>query len=171
MILMSSDEQKKLRVGWFTFTCCEDSTVVFTEVLNDHWQEWRKLIDFVHARVLQKSNKMAEMDVAFIEGAISSADHKKRVEEIRQLSKWVVAVGACAVSGMPSAQRNNFDEKAKQEISFILDRFSHLEKVLSVKDVVKVDAELPGCPMDPGQFVEVVGKALDHFGVGPAESK
>ena len=61
-------KQKKLRVGWFTFTCCEDSTIVFTEVLNDHWQEWRRLIDFRHARVLQTKNVLDELDVAFVEG-------------------------------------------------------------------------------------------------------
>jgi coenzyme F420-reducing hydrogenase gamma subunit len=166
---MSDKEIKKLRVGWFTFTCCEDSTIVFTEVLNDHWKEWRKLIDFVHARVLQKKNAEGELDVAFIEGAISSEEQKKRVEEIRKKSTWVVAVGACAVSGMPSSQRNQFDEGTLKEIHFIMERFHHLEKVLSVKEVVKVDAELPGCPMDPKQFVETVNKALAHFGVVPAQ--
>ncbi len=159
------NERKKLRVGWFTFTCCEDSTVVFTEVLNDHWQQWRKLIDFRHARVLQAKNVLDELDVAFIEGAISSAGQKQRVEEIRSKSAMVVAVGACAVAGMPSAQRNNFDEKTREEIGFILERFHHLDKVQSVKETVEVDAELPGCPMNPDQFVELVNAALKKFGV------
>jgi len=166
---MVDKDGKKLRVGWFTFTCCEDSTIVFTEILNDHWQEWRKLIDFVHARVLQAKNDEDELDVAFIEGAISSEEQKKKVEGIRSRSKWVVAVGACAVNGMPSSQRNTFDEKTKKEIGFILERFHHLKDVLSVKDVVEVEAELPGCPMDPGQFVGVVKKALTEFKVGLAE--
>ena len=50
--------QKKLRVGWFTFSCCEDSTVIFTELMNERWQTWKKLIDFRHARVLQANNVM-----------------------------------------------------------------------------------------------------------------
>ena len=158
-------KQKKLRVGWFTFTCCEDSTIVFTEVLNDHWQEWRRLIDFRHARVLQTKNVLDELDVACVEGAISSEEQRKRLEEIRSKSKMVVAVGACAVTGMPSAQRNNFDAKTKQEISFIVERFHHLDRVQSVKETVKVDAELPGCPMDPDQFVALVNAALGKFGV------
>jgi UPF0176 protein len=63
-------EQKKLRVGWFTFTCCEDSTVVFTEIMNDHFEEWRRVLDIRHARVLQSKNVLDQMDVAFVEGAI-----------------------------------------------------------------------------------------------------
>ena len=25
---------KKLAIGWFTFTCCEDSSIVFIELMN-----------------------------------------------------------------------------------------------------------------------------------------
>jgi len=167
----TGEGQKKLRVGWFTFTCCEDSTIVFTEVLNDHWQEWRKLIDFVHARVLQAKNSEGDLDVAFIEGAVSSEEQKSKVEGIRERSKMVIAVGACAVNGMPSSQRNQFDEKTNQEIGFILDRFHHLEKVLSVKEVIEVDAELPGCPMNPDQFVELVNVALEKLEIVPAKEE
>ena len=67
---------KKLRIGWFTFTCCEDSTIVFTELLNAHWEQWRDKIEFVHAKILQNTNKWEPMDVAFVEGAISSQDRK-----------------------------------------------------------------------------------------------
>jgi coenzyme F420-reducing hydrogenase gamma subunit len=162
-VMSKKVEEKKLRVGWFTFTCCEDSTVIFTEVLNDHWQEWRKLINFVHARVLQANNKLDKLDVAFVEGAISSEEQKKRLEEIREKSKVLVAVGACAVTGMPSSQRNNFDEEQQKEIQFILDRFHHLDKVQSLKDIVKVDADLPGCPMNGDSFVKVVEGALKDF--------
>ena len=39
-------EVKKLKVGWFTFTCSEDSTIMFTELMNEHYEEWFRLIDF-----------------------------------------------------------------------------------------------------------------------------
>jgi len=138
----------------------------FTELLNDHWQDWKKLIDFQHARVLQTDNVLDELDVAFVEGAISSAEQEERLKKIRAKSKKLVAIGACAVVGMPSAQRNLFDEKTQQEIEFILTRFHHLKKVQPLKEIVKVDAEIGGCPMDPDKFLEVVAGALREFGVG-----
>src|SRR3990167_2426026 len=101
---MDTAVQKKLRVGWFTFTCCEDSTVIFTELLNDHWREWKKLIDFRHARVLKSHNVLDELDVAFVEGALSSQAHIDKLKEIRQKSKKIVAVGSCAVVGLPSSR-------------------------------------------------------------------
>ncbi len=166
IFLMSFEkQQKKLRVGWFTFTCCEDSTVVFTEVLNDYWQEWVKLIDFRHARVLKTKNVLDDLDVAFVEGAISSEEQASKLREIRTKSKVLVAVGACAVTGMPSAQRNDFDKETMKEIGYIMDRFHHLDKVQSLSDVVNVDADLPGCPMNADDFVKVVNGALETFNI------
>lgn len=147
------NDKKKIRIGWFTFTCCGDSSVVLTEMLNDHWREWKELFEFVHFRELQSQNTMGPFDIVFIEGAIANDEQKKELMELRKLSKKLVAVGACAVMGLPGGQRNTFNAKQKQEIEFLLVRFSQLPKMLKVADVVPVDAEVPGCPMDPGDFL------------------
>lgn len=154
---------KKLRVGWFTFSCCEDNTVVMTEVMNDHWQEWKKCIDFRYAKALKSKNVLDEMDVAFIEGAIASEDQLNKLKKIRAESKILVAVGACAITGMPSGIRNQFSPETTQEIEYLLFRFSYLPKVLKVSDVVTVDFNIPGCPMEPKAFLKVINKALEDF--------
>jgi len=150
----------KLKIGWFSFSCCEDSTIVFTELMNERWQEWKKIFDFRHARVLQSKNVLDELDIAFVEGAIASEKQAKQLKEIREKSKKLVAIGACAVQGMPAGQRNFFNENQKKEIEALIARFSALPKVLKVSDVVKVDAEVPGCPMDPEIFQEVVNNLV-----------
>ncbi|MBU1032532.1 MAG: hypothetical protein ABII13_03290 [Patescibacteria group bacterium] len=160
---MPKPQIKKLRVGWFSFTCCEDSTIVFTELLNENWEAWKKLIDFRHARILQTKNVLDEMDVAFVEGAISSPEQAEKLKKIRSLSTMLVAIGACAVIGLPSSQRNDFDEKTKEEIEFILTRFNHLDRVQPLKELVKVDVEIPGCPMDEKKFLATVDLALKKF--------
>ncbi len=154
---------RKIRIGWFSFSCCEDSTIVFTELMNDHWQDWKRLFDFRHARVLKKNNILDELDIAFIEGAIASPHHVEKLKEIRAKSKKLVAIGACAVVGMPSAQRNTFSEKQQKDIQFLLKRFKALPKVLKVADVVPVDASVPGCPMDPKLFLQAVDTLVKEF--------
>ncbi|HBU21981.1 TPA: hypothetical protein DEB02_03495, partial [Candidatus Beckwithbacteria bacterium] len=94
----------KLTVGWFTFTCCEDSTIIFTELLNQHWQDWTKKIDFKYAKTLRRSVDLGPMDVAFVEGAISSVKQSQKLKQIRSLAKILVAIGSCAITGQPSAQ-------------------------------------------------------------------
>lgn len=154
---------KKIRIGWFSFSCCEDNTVVMTEVMNDHWEEWKKLFDFRHVRVLKSKNVLDELDIAFVEGAIASEEQEKELKEIRQKAKKLIAVGACAVIGMPSAQRNYFNEEQNKEIDFLLARFKALPKVLKVSEVVKVDVEIPGCPMNPQDFLDKVNTLVQEF--------
>lgn len=161
----TSPPTKKLRIGWFSFSCCEDSTIVFTELMNDHWETWKKVLDIRHARVLQSHNVLDELDVAFIEGALTSDEHVAKVKEIRSKSKMVVAIGACACIGLPSSQRNDFDELRKAEIKPILEKFKYLPKVLKIADVIKVDASVPGCPMIEKTFLEVLDAALKEFNI------
>lgn len=153
----------KIRIGWFTFSCCEDSTIVFTELLNDHWQEWKQLFDFRHVRVLKSKNVFDEFDIAFVEGAIASDEQREELKRIRAASKKLVAIGACAVVGLPSAQRNTFTEAQKQEIQFLIDRFHALPNVQKLSDIVTVDAAVPGCPMDTKIFLEKVTELVREF--------
>jgi coenzyme F420-reducing hydrogenase gamma subunit len=156
---------KKLKVGWFSFTCCEDSTVLFVELMNDKFFEWKNLLEFKHFRTIKKNNTLEDIDVAFVEGAISSYEDEEKLKEIRKNSKKLVAVGSCAVTGMPSAQRNFFDEERKSEIAPIMEKFKHRDKVVPVKEIVQVDDEVPGCGMLEDRFLEVLNKYLKEFGV------
>ncbi|HLD02081.1 MAG TPA: hypothetical protein VJC07_00065 [Candidatus Nanoarchaeia archaeon] len=157
--------KKRLNIGWFSFTCCEDSTIMFTELLNDHHEEWFNILNFKHMKILQSKNTMKGMDVAFVEGAITSNEMVKELKNIRKNCKRLVAIGSCAIQGMPSAQRNFFDDKTKKQISFLLKKFHQTKNVKTVKDVVKVDYEVPGCPMEDNKFLEVLGKCLEEFKV------
>lgn len=157
--------QKKLRVGWFTFSCCEDSTVIFTELMNERWQTWKKLIDFRHARVLQSNNVLDQMDVAFIEGALNSPRHLEKAKEIRKLATMVVAIGACACTGLPSIQRNTFNAEQQAAIKPLVEKFDFLPKGQKLAEAITVDAMVPGCPMDEKKFLAVLDLALKKFGI------
>ncbi len=157
--------KKRLKIGWFSFTCCEDSTMVWIEMMNQRFFEWKKLLDIRYAKVLKDDNKLKGLDVAFVEGAITNDKDAKELINIRKNCKRLVAIGACAVNAMPAGQRNTFDPQTKADIEFILKRFKQAEKVLMVKEVVKIDDEVPGCPMEENVFLNVLDKYLKEFGV------
>ena len=98
------------------------------------------------------------MDIAFVEGAISSQQQAEKLKKIRGLAKTLVAIGACAVTGQPSAQRNQFNAEQLAAIKPILDQFQYNDKVKRLDEVVKVDFSVPGCPMDETKFVELINK-------------
>ena len=158
-------EQKKLKIGWFSFSCCEDSTIVFVELLNDHYKEWLPLVEFRHANVLKSKNELSDIDVAFVEGAIANEKDAEELKKIREASKKLVAIGSCAVKGTPSGQRNDFDDEKKKRIAPLIKTWGLSEKVRTLKDVVKVDDEVDGCPMSEEVFLAVLTKYLKEFGV------
>ncbi|MBU1197432.1 hypothetical protein KJ765_02865 [Candidatus Micrarchaeota archaeon] len=156
---------KKLRVGIFSFTGDEGCVITFVEILNYKIRDWADKVDFVHARVLRNKNDMADIDVSFVEGAIASDKDRRKLLEIRENSKKVVAIGTCAISGAPSNHRNFFDEATREEIRPILQQFQHLEKVQPLNAFVRVDAVVPGCPIIEPTFVKVMENYLKEFGV------
>ncbi|MBM3282861.1 hypothetical protein FJY90_01280 [Candidatus Gottesmanbacteria bacterium] len=156
---------KKLRVGWFSFSCSEDSTIIFTELLNDHYLTWKNLIDFKAILPLQKREELKNLDVAFVEGAITSAAQEDKLIKIRKSAKKLVAVGACACVGMPSGQRNIFKEKSRKEIETLLIRFQYAKKVKKISEVVTVDDQVPGCPMEENTFMQILNKYFKEFGI------
>lgn len=157
----------KLIVGWFTFTCSEDSTILFTELLNDHFDEWKNLVEFRFLKALKTKNSIEGLDVAFIEGAISSDSQAADAKKIRDNAKYVIAVGACACTGMPSASRNNLgDNQIDEKIRWYMSHFDYSQKVKKLEDVIKVDDKVEGCPMNASTFLEVLQKYLKLFNIG-----
>ena len=161
---------KKLRVGWFTFTCCEDSSIMFLELMNSNYFRWKELIDFRHCKMLKSKNVLDDLDVAFVEGAISNDRDRMRLLEIRSNARYLVAVGACACTGYPSAQRNDFPDHLKLKIEPFLKKWDLYRKVLRLDEVVRVDDKVDGCPMVEAVFLKVLDKYLRMFGVLEGEA-
>lgn len=155
---------KKLVVGWFSFTCCEDSTILFTELLNDHLDDWKQKIEFRYLKALKAKNSLEGLDVAFVEGAISSPKQETEVKKIRENAKYVVAIGACAVTGMPSSSRNQFtSDEIDEKIKWYFSHFDYSDRVKKLDEVIKIDDQVPGCPMNVKTFLEILDKYLKEF--------
>lgn len=153
---------QKIKIGWFNFTGCEGCTIAFIELLNRFYQKWLRKFEFVHSRIFKKdeSEEIKEMDIAFIEGAISSKNQEEKLKKIRQKAKILVAIGSCAILGSPSNQRNFFNQSQREEIKPILQKFNYKEKVVKISDVVLVNKEIPGCPMDEKIFLKLMKRYL-----------
>jgi sulfhydrogenase subunit delta len=159
-------DHDKLVVCWFSFTCCEDSTIPFTELLNDYLDEWKKVVEFRHIKALKTRNTLAGLDVAFVEGAISSDSQAEEARRIRENARYVVAIGACACTGKPSTSRNQFvSEQIDERIRWYLSHFDYGPEVMKLDDVIEVDDMVRGCPMKVPAFLQTLNKYLDLFSV------
>jgi sulfhydrogenase subunit delta len=161
-----TDQHKRLIVGWFSFTCCEDSTILLTELLNDHLDEWRRMVEFRHMKALKANNSLAGLDVAFIEGAISSESQAEEVRRIRDNARYVVAIGACACTGKPSTSRNQFaSAQINERIRWYLSHFDYGKEVKTLDEVIQVGDMVRGCPMKVPSFLQTLNKYLELFGI------
>ncbi len=159
-------QHAKLVVGWFSFTCCEDSTILLTELLNDYLDEWKKVVEFRHMRALKTNNSLDGLDVAFVEGAISSDSQAREAQRIRNNAGYVVAIGACACTGKPSTSRNQFvSEQLNERIQWYLSHFDYGPEVRKLDDVIEVDDMVRGCPMKVPDFMQTLNKYLEIFDV------
>ena len=155
---------RKLNVGWFSFTCSEDSTILLTELLNTHFSAWKSLVNFRYFKALKSHNSMKNLDVAFVEGAISSESQATELKDIRRNSKYLIATGACACTGQPSAARNTLvPEEVNYKIAWYLSHFDYSKEVKKVADFVTVDDSISGCPMDPKIFIDTLDKYFKLF--------
>lgn len=96
-------------------------------------------------------------DLSLVEGSITTPDDVERIRSIREQSRVLVTIGACATAGGVQALRNGAD--VDEFISIV---YAHPEYIATlatstpIADHVAVDFELRGCPIDRGQLIEVV---------------
>ena len=105
-------------------------------------------MQIVNFRQLKTEKAIKPMDIAFVEGAISTKSEIKKLKEIRKNTKKLIALGSGAVSGYPSNQRNKFPIKKKKEIQHLIEKMNQNPKILPLKEFVKVDDNIPGCPIE-----------------------
>jgi coenzyme F420-reducing hydrogenase gamma subunit len=154
------NENKKKRVGIFSFTCDEGCSIFLIEIFNKKLVEWLEKIELAYFLSVKDDREIDHFDIALIEGVISSEDEKTLIEKIRSKTDTLIAMGSCAATGLPSGQRNLFNEEKKERIAADLKKFHHLPKCLSVKEAVKVDDEVMGCPINETKFIEVFEKYI-----------
>jgi len=152
--------KKKKRVGIFSLSCDEGCTVYMLELFNKKLIKWLEKIEIIYFLSIKDKVKIENLDIALIEGMVNTKKEKKEVKEIRKNSKVLIALGSCAIAALPSGQRNNFNKEQLEEIDDILKSYDYLPKCLSVKEVVKVDDEVPGCPISGDKFIKVFEKYI-----------
>ncbi len=102
-------------------------------------------------------------DVSLVEGSITTPHDILRIRKIRQQSKLLVTIGACATSGGIQALRNFADvEEFTRAVYAHPEYIETLKTSTAIQDHVPVDFELRGCPVNKHQLLEVINALLNH---------
>jgi sulfhydrogenase subunit delta len=96
-------------------------------------------------------------DLSLVEGSITTPADAERIRKVREASKFLVVIGACATAGGVQALRNLVGVAQFASVVYARPEYIHsLSTSTPVADHVPVDFELRGCPIDRGQLLEVI---------------
>lgn len=119
-------------------------------------------IDLRYWQLASSDHMPDEFDVAVIEGAVTTAEAVKQLEEVRAKAKVVITIGACAVTaGIPGMAAPAFE--GKSDAVYGADAPAACGEMISpvpVSSVIKVDHEVRCCPIDPQDFLVILQRVL-----------
>jgi coenzyme F420-reducing hydrogenase gamma subunit len=102
-------------------------------------------------------------DLSLVEGSITTPHDAERIKQVRQNSKFLVTIGACATAGGIQALRNFKDVKEFIQVVYATPAYIQtLDRSTPIAEHVKVDFELRGCPINKLQLVEVISAFLNN---------
>ena len=120
-------------------------------------------IDIAYFAEASREYKPGPYDLSLVEGSITTAHDAERIQQVREQSKFLVTIGACATAGGIQALRNFKNVKDFINIVYANPAYiDTLETSTPIAEHVKVDFELHGCPIDKRQLLEVISAFLNH---------
>lgn len=146
-------EPEKIKIGVFDFTGCGGCEL---QLANKEGTlvDFLALLDVVNFREIS-SDRGDDYDIALIEGSITREDEVERLKEIRKRAKILVALGSCACFGGVNTLKNKFPLREVVEEVYGKDRVE-TGQVRALGDVVKVDLQIPGCPVSKEEVEKIV---------------
>jgi sulfhydrogenase subunit delta len=100
-------------------------------------------------------------DLSVVEGSITTPGDAQRIRKVREASRFLITIGACATSGGIQALRNFADVEEFTSVVYASPQYiDTLRTSTAIGDHVRVDFELRGCPVDRGQLLDVIGAFL-----------
>ncbi len=155
----------KIAIAVHKFSSCDGCQLAFLNAGEDLLL-LADLVDIVHFAEAGPVDLSRPVDIAFIEGSVSTPEERERIQQIRRQARYLVTLGACATSGGLQALRNYAVVGEWAEAIYAQPEYiDSLANATPIAHHVKVDFELWGCPVNGVQVLHAV-RALLH-GVEP----
>jgi sulfhydrogenase subunit delta len=159
----------KLTVGVFGITGCAGCqlSVIFNE---DEILDIVEKVDLKAFPFIKEINPEESFDVVFLEGLVASKEDLEVLKKIREHTKFLVALGACACTGCVPAFRTYTLKENYEHLVFA--RREHLEDTepTPIDMHVRVDYYIPGCPPDKREIITFIKQSVMGKKPRPHES-
>jgi coenzyme F420-reducing hydrogenase gamma subunit len=144
------------RLGIMKFASCDGCQLTILD-LEDQLLDLLERFDLVEFAEASSHRSSGPFDVVFVEGSISTPDQAEEIIRIRRETSLLVTIGACATAGGIQALRNWADHDAYRAAVYAQPEYvESLATSTPISDHVAVDLKLRGCPIDPGELLELL---------------
>ena len=161
----------KLRLATVWLDGCSGCHMSFLDI-DDALITLLERVDLVYSPLVDTKDFPEEVDIALVEGAVSSEEDLRKIRKVREHSKILVSLGDCAVTANVPSMRNPFGVNAVYERAYrenvkldpgIPDQVvpKLLERVRPIHEVVPVDVFVPGCPPSASVIQYVLTELID----------
>jgi len=150
----------RLRVGVAKLASCDGCQLTLLG-LEDELLAITERVDNVEFPEASSRRSKGPYDLLLVEGSVSTPEQVDEIRRLRKDAKMLVTIGACAQTGGVQALRNWL---AFADVAGAVyprpDEVASLEQAVPISEHVKVDLELPGCPVSADQLREVLAAVL-----------
>ena len=147
---------RRPRVGVVKFASCDGCQLTLLD-LEDDLLAIGERFDIVEFPEATSRRSSGPFDVLLIEGSVSTNEQLEELFRLRREATLLVTIGACATAGGIQALRNWSEHGPWAAAVYPRPELvDSLEHATPISDHVVVDAELRGCPIDPGQLLELL---------------
>ena len=146
----------KPTVAVYKFSSCDGCQLSILN-LEDELLDLVGAVEFAYFLEARRRILPGPYDIALVEGSVTTPREAEHIQEIRKQAKTLVALGTCATTGGIQALRNytNVNDLAMAVYEHP-EYLSTLPNSTPFSAHVKVDHELPGCPPNKYQLLEVI---------------
>lgn len=147
----------KPRLGVFKLASCDGCQLTLLDC-EDELLAVAGAVDIVHfPEASSRVGADGPFDLTLVEGSVSTPEQLDEIRHIRERSRVLVTIGACATAGGIQALRNFGDhDEYVRAVYARPDYISALATSTPVAAHVNVDFELRGCPIDKHQLLELI---------------
>ncbi|MCA0447450.1 MAG: NADP oxidoreductase [Bacteroidetes bacterium] len=130
-------------------------------------------IELVYSPLVDNKVFPDYVDVTIVEGAVASVDDLAKIKKIRKHTKYLIALGDCAINANVPSMRNPIPVQEIINRAYVENAFIHdvmpkhpalpelLARVMPIHEVVPVDVFIPGCPPSNDTIFYAVAELLD----------
>ena len=153
-------KKRKPRLGVWKFASCDGCQLSLLDC-EDELLAVAGAVEIAYFPEATRGAIKGNYDVSLVEGSITTPHDAERILEVRQRSRTLVTIGACATAGGIQALRNFADVQEYAAVVYARPEYIHtLATSTPIADHVAVDFELQGCPINKRQLLEIISAFL-----------